>query len=124
MNVFPADDLVWLVFYEPGARPRPVVILAGQGAQALADDIPQLSSILDRIGVRKRRLEMHSRHAEALLLHVAEPALSSSDTGGGVEHLRRAVELAPDQAGAWTALGIALGMPDEVPYAHAAVASS
>jgi tetratricopeptide (TPR) repeat protein len=77
VDVFPADDLVWIVFYEPGTRPAPVVILTGRGAQALGSDEPQLSSILTEIGVRERHLQMHSRHAEALLLHVAdEPAKS------------------------------------------------
>jgi hypothetical protein len=45
------------------------VALVGRGAQALADDIPQLSSILDHIGVRLGQIEVHSRHAEVLLLH-------------------------------------------------------
>lgn len=75
MDLFPPDDLVWGGFHEPGPIARPLVILVGVGAQALADDLPQLSSVLDRIGVRERRLQVHSRHAEALLLHVAdEPA--------------------------------------------------
>ena len=77
MDLFPRDALVCCVFYEPGPSARPLVIVVGVGAQALADDLPQLSSVLDRIGVRERRLHVHSRHAEALLLHVADEAAGS-----------------------------------------------
>lgn len=77
MDLFPRDGLVWAVFFEPGPRARPLVIVVGLGAQALADDVPQLSSVLDRLGVRERRLQVHSRHAEALLLHVADEAAGS-----------------------------------------------
>jgi Tfp pilus assembly protein PilF len=67
---FPADDLVWVVFYEPGTQPKPIAIIVGRGAQALADDFPQLFSILEQMGISERRLQTHSRHAEALLLHL------------------------------------------------------
>jgi tetratricopeptide (TPR) repeat protein len=77
MDAFPADDLVWIVFYEPGKRPAPVVVLTGRDVQALGGDRPQLTSILTQIGVRERQLQMHSRHTEAMLLHVAEESAES-----------------------------------------------
>jgi tetratricopeptide (TPR) repeat protein len=77
MDVFPSDDLVWFVAIDPVGSLNPIVVIVGRGAQALADDEPQLASILWHIGIRQRSFQIHSRHAEALLLHMAdEPAAS------------------------------------------------
>jgi hypothetical protein len=68
MDVFSTDDLVWFVAIDAVGPRNPVVVIVGKGAQALADDEPQLASILWYIGVRHRSFQVHSRHAEALLL--------------------------------------------------------
>ena len=77
MDVFPTDDLVWLVAVDPVGLRNPIVAIVGKRAQALANDEPQLASILWHIGIRQRSFRIHSRHAEALLLHMAEEPAAS-----------------------------------------------
>ncbi|TNF89191.1 MAG: hypothetical protein EP301_03505 [Gammaproteobacteria bacterium] len=77
MDVFPTDDLVWFVAIDPVGSLNPIVVIVGKGAQALADEEPQLASILWHIGIRQRSFQIHSRHAEALLLHIAEEPAAS-----------------------------------------------
>jgi tetratricopeptide (TPR) repeat protein len=91
MDAFPTDDLVWLVAAEPDGPLNPVVVIVGKRAQALADDEPELASILWHIGIRQHNLQIHSRHAEALLLHVAEESAASVD-----HHYRLALQMIVD----------------------------
>lgn len=77
MDVFSTDDLIWFVAIDAVGPQRPVVAIVGEGAQAIADDEPQLASILWYIGVRQSSFQIHSRHAEALLLHTAEEPAAS-----------------------------------------------
>jgi hypothetical protein len=77
MDDFHPTDLVWFVAAEPGAEPRNVVVLTGEGAQALVDTVTDLFRILMEIGMPARSLQAQSRHAEVLLLHTPEePARS------------------------------------------------
>jgi predicted Zn-dependent protease len=77
MDVFPTDELVWFVAIDRVGPPKPIVLIVGKRAQGLVDDEPQLVSILWHIGIRQRSFQIHSRHAEALLLHTTdEPAAS------------------------------------------------
>jgi hypothetical protein len=72
MDSFESNDWVFTVFYENGERSRPMVILAGQDAQSLTNDLPQLSAILNQIGVKERQWQLYTQHAEILLLHLPE----------------------------------------------------
>ena len=91
MDAFPTDALFWLVAVEPDGPRNPVVVIVGKRAQALGDDEPELASILWHIGIRQRSFQIHSRHAEALLLHVAEePAASVA------HHYRLALQMIVD----------------------------
>lgn len=91
MDAFPTDDLVWFVATDPGGSLNPIVVIVGKRVQALADDEPQLASILWHIGIRQRSFQIHSRHAEALLLHMAEePAASVA------HHYRLALQMIVD----------------------------
>jgi hypothetical protein len=74
---FHPGDLVWFVAVEPGEQPQPVVVLVGDGAQALVDSGPDLFRILTEIGMPERSFQVHSRHAEVLLLHTPEEPAQS-----------------------------------------------
>jgi hypothetical protein len=54
MDDFQPSDLVWFVAVDAGAEPRPVVVLTGEGAQALVDTVPDLFRILVEIGMPER----------------------------------------------------------------------
>lgn len=65
-----SEPLAFVVLHAPGEQP--VVVLMGPRAQALVDDLEELSSIVTLVGVRERRFLAHTRHTEVLLLHTKE----------------------------------------------------
>ena len=63
MDAFPSEAIFFLVLFKPGEKP--VIALLGQGAQALADQPVQLSSILAKIAVREPLLAVKSPSARS-----------------------------------------------------------